>query len=315
MASQTLIRIGSRRSALALWQAEHVRGLLHAHHPGLRVEVVHFTTHGDRVLDRPLPEIGGKGLFTQELEEALLAGQIDLAVHSLKDLPTDLADSFVLGAILPRGNPFDALISRKGCTLAALSPGATVGTSSLRRTAQLRAYRPDLRTESLRGNVDTRLRKALDPEGSYDAIVLAAAGLKRLGRGDAINEMLPPEVMLPAPGQGALAVQCRAGDAQTLEVLAPLDDPATRCAVTAERAFLHRLDAGCRLPVSAYAWLDGDDLRLTGRVSAVDGAQTLTVHGSAALSKAFALGVELADQALAQGADALLGAVREESPI
>jgi len=314
MASQTLIRIGTRRSALAMWQAEHVRALLGVHHPKLRVELVHFTTRGDRMLDRPLPEIGGKGLFTQELEEALLAGEIDLAVHSLKDLPTDLAESFALGAILPRANPFDALISRKGCTLTTLPPGATVGTSSLRRSAQLRAHRPDLRTESLRGNVDTRLRKALDPEGPYDAIVLAAAGLDRLGRNDAISEMLDPEVMLPAPGQGALAVQCRAGDARTLEVLAPLDEPVTRLAVTAERAFLHRLDAGCRLPVSAYARLNGGDLCLTGRVSATDGARTLTVHGSAAPGEAFALGVQLADRALAQGADALLDALRGELP-
>ena len=286
--------------------------LLGLHRPDLRVELVHFTTRGDRALDRPLPEIGGKGLFTQELEEALLAREIDLAVHSLKDLPTGLVESFVLGAILPRANPFDALISRQGCTLATLPPGATVGTSSLRRSAQLRTYRPDLRTESLRGNVDTRLRKALDPEGPYDAIVLAAAGLDRLGHSDTISEVLDPTIMLPAPGQGALAVQCRAGDARTLEALAPLDDPATRSAVTAERAFLHRLDAGCRLPVSAYARLDGGDLRLTGRVSAIDGTRTLTVHGSAALSAALALGVQLAERALAQGADALLDALRGE---
>jgi hydroxymethylbilane synthase len=312
MASQTLIRIGTRRSALARWQAEHVRRLLGVQRPDLRVELVPFTTRGDRLLDRPLPEIGGKGLFTQELEEALLAREIDLAVHSLKDLPTGLAESFVLGAILPRANPFDALISHRGCTLATLPPGATVGTSSLRRSAQLRAHRPDLRTESLRGNVDTRLRKALDPGGPYDAIVLAAAGLDRLGRSDAISEVLDPAIMLPAPGQGALAVQCRAGDARTLEALAPLDDAATRSAVTAERAFLHRLDAGCRLPVSAYARLEAGDLRLTGRVSAIDGTRALTVQGSAALSDAFALGVQLADRALAQGAEALLDALRGE---
>ena len=314
MAGSALVRIGTRRSALALWQAEHVQALLGAHHPGLRVELVPFTTRGDRELSRPLPEIGGKGLFTVELEEALRAGEIDLAAHSLKDLPTDLGDGFALGAILPRANPFDALISREGYTLDTLPPGAVIGTSSLRRSAQLHAYRCDLRTESLRGNVDTRLRKALDPGGPYDAIVLAAAGLERLGRDDAITEVIAPAVMLPAPGQGALAVQCRAGDARALDLLALLDDRPTRCAVSAERAFLQRLDAGCRLPVSAYATLDGDELRLTGRVSDLDGTRTLTVRGAAAANDAMPLGVRLAEQALAQGAAALLDAVRGALP-
>lgn len=307
-----LLRIGTRRSPLAVWQAERVRTLLNAQHPTLTVELVFFTTRGDRELARPLPEIGGKGLFTQELEEALRNGEIDFAAHSLKDLPTALAADFALGAILPRANPFDALVSRGGHTLATLPPGATVGTSSLRRSAQLLAYRRDLRIELLRGNVDTRLHKALDPAGPYDAIVLAAAGLDRLGYSERISEVIDREVMLPAPGQGAVAVQCRADDTRALELLAALDHPATRHAVTAERAFLQQLDAGCRLPVSAHATLDGHDLRLMGRVSDLEGTQTITLHGVAPAGEAHALGVRLAEQALAQGADALLSTVRGE---
>lgn len=308
------LRIGTRRSPLAVWQAERVRTLLSAHHPALHVELVFFTTRGDRELARPLPEIGGKGLFTQELEKALRNGEIDVAAHSLKDLPTTLEADFALGAILPRANPFDALVSRAGYTLATLPPGATVGTSSLRRSAQLLAYRRDLRIELLRGNVDTRLHKALDPGGPYDAIVLAVAGLDRLGYSERISEVIDRDVMLPAPGQGAVAVQCRADDIRALELLAALDHPTTRHAVTAERAFLQQLDAGCRLPVSAYATLDGHELHLTGRVSDLEGMQTITVHGDAPAGEAHALGMRLAEQALAQGADALLSTVRGEFP-
>ncbi len=308
------LRIGTRRSRLALWQTEHVRALLQAHYPALTVELVHFTTRGDRVLDRPLPEIGGKGLFTAELESALRSGAIDLAVHSLKDLPTETPPAFTLGALLPRANPLDALVSRSGQKLAELPRGARVGTSSLRRRAQLLARRPDLRLELLRGNVDTRLRKALDPAGAYDAVILAVAGLERLGHADAITETLPPHVMMPAPAQGVIAVQCRADDADALRLLAALEDRPTRLAATAERAFLRRLEAGCRLPVAAYATLEGERLRLCGRVSGLDGAQTITVAGESAPDEAAALGVRLAEEALARGADALLAAVREELP-
>ncbi len=308
------LRIGTRRSTLALWQTHHVRDQLLTRHPDLAIDIVHMTTTGDRVLDRALPEIGGKGLFTQELEAALLAGEIDIAVHSLKDLPTDMPDAFTLGAILVRAAPFDALVSRDGHTLDTLPEGATVGTSSLRRRAQLRAHRPDLHTANLRGNVDTRLRKAFDPAGPYDAIVLAVAGLERLGRADAISEVLDSSIMLPAPAQGAIAVQCRAGDAQTLALLTALDDQPTRIAVTTERAYLQHLEAGCRLPVSAYATLEGDTLHLTGRVSGLDGSQTITVKGSAPQAEAAALGVRLAQQALGQGADALLAQVKGDLP-
>jgi hydroxymethylbilane synthase len=304
------IRIGTRRSQLALWQTRRVRDLLLADYPDLTVELVHMTTQGDRIIDRPPPEIGGKGLFTLELENALAHGAIDLAVHSLKDLPTEMAEPFTLGAILARANPFDALVSRERCTLATLAKGATVGTSSLRRRAQLRAHRPDLTLENLRGNVDTRIAKAHDPEGSYDAIVLAVAGLNRLGRHEAISEILDPNVMLPAPGQGAVAVQCRADDERTLSLLAALDDYDSRAAVTAERAFLQHLEAGCRLPVSAYATRDGDAITMTGRVSGLDGTRAITVQGSDTVECAVDLGVRLADDALSLGADELLAGIR-----
>jgi hydroxymethylbilane synthase len=308
------LRIGTRRSQLALWQTHHVRDQLQAAHPGLRIELVHMTTTGDRVIDKPLPEIGGKGVFTQELENALRTGDIDLAVHSLKDLPTEMPPEFVLGAILQRANPRDALVSREGHTLDTLPQGATVGTSSLRRRAQLLAYRPDLKTESLRGNVDTRIRKAFDTDGPYDAIVLAVAGLERLGRRNVISAILEPQVILPAPGQGAVAVQCRAEDDHTRTLLTALDDRATRVTVTAERAFLQQLDAGCRLPVSAFAALDGEMVHLIGRVSGLDGARAITVQGEAHADGAFDLGVRLADEALAHGADALLAEIRGGLP-
>ncbi len=308
------IRIGTRRSQLALWQTHHVRDLLHAYTPDLPIQLVHMTTTGDRVIDKPLPEIGGKGLFTQELEHALRAGDIDLAVHSLKDLPTEMPPEFVLGAILPRAMPFDALVSRAGYTVQSLPPGAVIGTSSLRRRAQLLAFRPDLKTESLRGNVDTRIKKALDASGPYDAIVLAVAGLERLERHHVISEILNAQIMLPAPGQGAIAVQCRSDDSRTRSLLAALDDHATRVAVTAERAFLQHLDAGCRLPVSAFATLDGDTVRLTGRVSGLDGTRTITVQGETMADDPASLGMRLAEDALAQGAGALLDEIRGELP-
>ncbi|MBI5958488.1 MAG: hydroxymethylbilane synthase [Chloroflexi bacterium] len=311
----TALRIGTRRSVLALWQSDHVRDQLQLVYPDLIIELVHITTTGDRVLDKPLPEIGGKGVFTQELEAALRTGEIDLAVHSLKDLPTEMPSEFALAAVLQRGNPFDALVSRAGYTLITLPQGATVGTSSLRRRAQLLAYRPDLKTETLRGNVDTRLRKAYDPDGPYDAIVLAVAGLERLNRHDAISEVLHTDVMLPAPGQGAITIQCRASDEQTRSLVVKLNDYASQAAVTAERAFLQRLDAGCRLPVSAWATLSGETLRLIGRVSGLDGTCAITVRGEAPTAEAAKLGVRLADEASAQGAAELLAALRGDYPV
>jgi hydroxymethylbilane synthase len=314
MTTTKSIRIGTRRSQLALWQTHRVRDLLLENYPDLTIELVHMTTKGDRILDKALPEIGGKGLFTLELENALVSGAIDLAVHSLKDLPTEMAEPFTLGAILPRANPFDALVSREHYTLATLPEGAIVGTSSLRRRAQLLAHRPDLKLENLRGNVDTRIAKAHDPAEPYAAIVLAVAGLIRLDHADSISEIIDASVMLPAPGQGAVAVQCCADDDRILALLAGLDDRTTHIAVTAERAFLQHLEAGCRLPVSAYATLDGHTISMTGRVSGVDGARTITVLGSDSIEHTANLGVRVAEDALAQGADALLAEIREDLP-
>ncbi len=300
------LTLGTRGSALARWQTGWVSTRLGGAWPDLDCQVKLFTTSGDRTLDKPLPEIGGKGLFTEELENALRAGEIDVAVHSLKDLPIEDASGLILGAICKREDARDALISRNGSTLASLPPGARVGTSSLRRSAQLLAARPDLTLLSLRGNVDTRIRKAMN--GEYDAIVLAAAGVLRLGLGEHIAEYLPFDVMLPAPGQGALAVQCRADDGVALELLAAIDDPDCRAAVTAERAFLNALGGGCSAPVAAYAHFarrtSHSALAMTGLVASPDGRRVIRVSGEG--NDPLALGAELAQQALAQGAGELL---------
>ncbi|WP_018465518.1 hydroxymethylbilane synthase [Calidithermus timidus] len=296
--------IGTRASRLALWQSEHIAQRLRELHPGLEVGLLTLSTRGDRELEKALPEIGGKGLFTAELEAALERGEADLAVHSLKDLPTEPDPRFVLGAIPERASPLEALISRSGLRLNELPRGATVGTSSPRRAAQLRAARPDLRVEGLRGNVPTRIQKALDPDGPYDAILLALAGLERLGLQGQVTEILPPEVVLPAPAQGALAVQARAGDEAVLELLRPLDHRPTRRAVEAERAFLRTLGSGCSLPVGALAVEEGGLLRLRGRVLRPDGSQSIThiLQGD----DPERLGAALAKAVLAQGAAELL---------
>jgi hydroxymethylbilane synthase len=297
------LTIGTRGSALARWQTDWVRARLQTAWPDLECQTRLFTTSGDRILNKPLPEIGGKGLFTEELENALRNGEIDLAVHSLKDLPIDDAPGLTLGAIPVREDARDVLISRNGWTLDTLPRGARVGTSSLRRSAQLLALRPDLTLLPLRGNVDTRIRKAMN--GEYEAIVLAAAGVLRLGLGEHITEYLPFEVMLPAPGQGAMAVQSRADDASVLELLRPLDDPAPRAAVTAERAFLKALGGGCSAPVAAYAISNPQSLiSMTGRVASPDGCRVIRVSGVGA--DPIALGAELARKALAQDAGEIL---------
>ena len=300
------LTLGTRGSALARWQTDWVLARLHEAWPGLDSRTRLFTTSGDKILDKPLPEIGGKGLFTEELENALRTGEIDLAVHSLKDLPIDDTVGLTLGAICAREDARDVLIAREGWTLASLPHGARIGTSSLRRSAQLLAARPDLTLLPLRGNVDTRVRKAL--AGEYDAIVLAAAGVVRLGLHQHITEYLPFDVMLPAPGQGALAVQCRAGDSAVLELLATLDHPATRSATMAERAFLDRLGGGCSAPIAAYGQMAAEDrpvLQLTGLVASLDGRRVIRVSGEA--SNPAALGLDLATRAIAQGAGEILG--------
>jgi hydroxymethylbilane synthase len=295
----------TRPSALARWQTRWVMTALQQLQPGLACEEKVITTRGDRILDAPLPEIGGKGVFTQELETELLSGAVHCAVHSLKDLPVAEPDGLTIGCIPARAEVRDALISRDGFNLGTLPHGAVVGTSSLRRAAQLLAVRPDLRTQSLRGNVDTRLRKAMD--GQYDAIILAGAGLTRLGLEEHVTEWLPLAVMLPAPGQGALAVQCRSNDGTTLELLAALEDPATRRAVSAERAFLSGLGGGCAVPVAAYGEVTGargSEVQLTGLVISEDGRRAIKVNGQG--TDALGLGSELAGQAIAQGANQIL---------
>jgi hydroxymethylbilane synthase len=297
----TLI-FATRPSALARWQTQWVMAALQQLHPGLECIEKVITTQGDRILDRPLPEIGGKGVFTQELEEELLSGRVQAAVHSLKDLPVENPPGLVIGCIPARAEVRDALISAHGYTLQTLPEGAVVGTSSLRRAAQLLIARPDLQTASLRGNVDTRLRKALD--GQYDAIILAGAGLQRLGLGKYVTQYLPLDIMLPAPGQGALAVQCRADDAATLQLFQALEDPTARCCTAAERAFLLALGGGCSAPVAAYASTAAGQMHLTGLVSTPAGKSHLLVETGGA--DPLEVGQELAVKALALGAGKIL---------
>ncbi len=296
------LTIGTRKSNLALWQTNHVAEALQAAWDDLTIAIEPITTRGDQTLDRPLPEIGGKGLFTLELEEALRHGRIDLAVHSLKDLPIEDAAQLTLGAVLGRADVRDVLVVRDDYTLGSLPPGAVVGTSSLRRQAQLRAARPDLQVRSIRGNVETRIRKVRD--GEYDATLLAAAGLQRLGLSSETDQVLPLDVMLPAPGQGALAVQCRAGDEATLRLLAAIDNPLARATTTAERSFLFHLSGGCSTPVAAFAtWMESD-LYLRGLVGAPDGSRMIEVDGHGA--DAWELGAAVAEQALRRGAQEIL---------
>jgi len=302
----SVVVIGTRASKLALVQTHMIRDGLLAAHPDLTIAVEHITTKGDLILDRPLSAIGDKGLFVTEIEDALRAGRIDLAVHSAKDLPSELPPDMALAAFPPRADPRDALIARAGLRLADLPHGAHVGTSSMRRACQLRRMRPDLRISDLRGNVDTRLRK-LD-EGQYDAIVLAAAGLERLGRAGEISEYLDPSVMLPAVSQGILGIEARAGDRDTASLLAVLDDPAARVAATAERAFLARIGGGCQVPIGAYAQLSGDTLTLAGLIGARDGRVVRGELAGPAHDPA-AIGAQLADDLLDRGGRALLEAV------
>ena len=301
--------LGSRKSELALWQTNHVKDLLLQSWPGLEVEVITFVTEGDRVLEKPLPLIGGKGVFTAELEAKIDEGTIDAAIHSLKDLPVDSPKGLALGAVPERENPADVLVSRRGLELETLPHGATVGTSSNRRAAQILYSRPDLKVLDIRGNVPTRIRKALDPEGAYDAIVLAYAGLTRLGRLDVITQILSFDQMMPAPGQGALGVQCR-DEKQSLRLLSPLDHRSSSAAVSAERSFLQGLGGGCAMPIAAYGTVSGDQLSLVGRVIAEDGSTKIDVKGSGSINSAQDLGRRLAHEALDEGASALLENVR-----
>lgn len=302
------IRFGTRGSALALWQTNYVMAALTAANQAVTPAYEIYSTKGDRVIDVPLPQIGGKGLFTAELEAALHAGDIDCAVHSLKDLPTEQPTGLALGAIMPRADARDVLISRSGKTLLELPKGSVIGTSSHRRGAQLKAIRPDIQLADIRGNVDTRIKKALDPAGPYDAIMLASAGLDRLGFTDVITERLPVDAMLPAPGQGAVAVQMRS-EWHGSEHFNALHCINTALCVTAERAFLAGLGGGCSVPVAAYATVTDGIVEVTGRVCALDASTmiTVTTQGSCdSLDAAVALGTALADMAIEQGAATLL---------
>jgi len=298
------IRLATRESALALWQTEHVAARLRQAHPGLEVELVPMTTRGDQVLDQPLAEIGGKGLFLKELEVAMLEGRADAAVHSLKDVPMELEAPFALAAVLERADPFDAFVSNQHASLEELPFGARVGTSSLRRQALLRAHRPDLVIGDLRGNVNTRLGK-LDA-GDFDAIVLACAGLERLGLGGRIRERLQAPRFIPAAAQGAVAVECRAGDEATLALFAPLDHAATRTCTRAERAMTRILGGSCRVPIAAFATLKGDRLSLEGLVGDAKTGQTVRGYASGPAAEPEKLGEQVADMLVARGADALL---------
>ncbi len=304
MAALAKIIIASRESRLAMWQAVHVQGRLAALNPDSQVEILGMTTRGDQILDRPLAEIGGKGLFIKELEVAMQEGRAHLAVHSMKDVPMVMPDGFVLAAISARENPCDAFISNTYSGLDELPPGAVVGTSSLRREAVLRARYPQLVIKALRGNLDTRLKK-LDA-GEYDAIILAAAGLIRLGLKDRIKAMLTPEQSLPAPGQGALGIEVLAGDATMAAVVAPLNDAMTAHCVKAERALSRALGGSCQVPLGGYAVIDNGQLWLRGFVASVDGQRMVAaeVRGNPADDEA--LGLQLAADLRSQGADAIL---------
>lgn len=300
----TPLRIATRKSPLALWQSEHVADRLRAAHPGLEVVLVPMSTRGDEVLDRSLAAIGGKGLFLKELEVAMLRGEADCAVHSLKDVPMDLEEPFGLPAVLSRADPADAFVSPAHADIDALPMGARVGTSSLRRQAQLRAWRPDLQLLDLRGNVNTRLAR-LDA-GEYDAIVLACAGLQRLGFEERIRARLAAPQWLSAPAQGAIAVECRADDAATAARLAALDHAPTRCCVEAERAMNRALHGSCHVPVAAYAELLEARLHLSGLVGSASDGRLVRADGEGAADAPQTLGEALAAQLLAQGAGELL---------
>ncbi len=301
------LRIGTRKSQLALWQAEFVRTRLIAQTPDLKVELIKITTEGDKILDRSLAAVGGKGLFIKELEQALVERRIDLAVHSTKDVTATLPDGLHIAVVCKREDPRDAFVSINYADLPNLPAGARVGTSSLRRQCQLRAAYPHLQIVALRGNVNTRLSK-LDA-GQYDAVILAAAGLKRLGLSKRIRALLDPADSLPAVGQGAVCIECRAGDVETHALLAPLDHHPTRLCIQAERAMNAHLGGGCQVPIGGYAELDGDKLHLRGLVGEPDGSRIIRgeVRGSA--RDAEQLGASLADDLLARGAKNILDKV------
>ncbi|MBW1989194.1 MAG: hydroxymethylbilane synthase [Deltaproteobacteria bacterium] len=310
MAAPGVIRIGTRGSALALWQARHVAGLL-TQNTGIPCELVTIKTRGDKILDVALAKVGGKGLFVKEIEQALIDGRVDVAVHPMKDMPGELMPGLAIGAVPPREDPSDVLVCREASGLADLPRGARVGTSSLRRKAQLLALRPDLCVEEIRGNVETRINK-LSTE-NLDAVVLAAAGMRRMGLWDKATEVLDPEVMLPAAAQGALAIEIRENDPDIASLVRTLEDPAARALVTAERSFLLRMEGSCQIPVAAMARRENGRLALTGMVADLSGEPLLKDSAAAPVDQALELGADLADKLLARGGREILDKILREA--
>ena len=312
MNNKTILKIATRQSPLALWQANYVKDRLIQLYPALSVELVPMVTKGDVILDTPLAKIGGKGLFVKELETALLNGEADIAVHSMKDVPMQFPQGLGLSVICPREDPRDAFVSNKYRTLNELPQGAVVGTSSLRRQCQLKQLRPDLDIRSLRGNVGTRLSK-LD-QGDYDAVILASAGLIRLGLRERIASFIEPEISLPAAGQGAVGIECRVDDQDVHQLLAPLADATTTACVLAERAMNNCLQGGCQVPIGGYAVLRNNEIYLRALVGALDGSAIIRAEGKSAVENGEELGVQIAEQLLRQGADKILQSIYRESP-
>lgn len=306
------LKIATRKSALALWQANYVKQQLQHHHPELTVELVELVSQGDKILDAPLSKIGGKGLFVKELENALLAGEADIAVHSMKDVPMHFPDGLGLGVICPREDPRDAFVSNHFENLAALPRGAVVGTSSLRRQCQILSVRPDLTIKFLRGNINTRLEK-LD-RGEYDAIILATAGLIRLGMQDRIKDALTPELCLPAPGQGAVGIELRLNDIEVMQLIEPLHCLQTTLRVKAERAMNTHLNGGCQVPIAGFALIEGDEIYLRGMVGNPDGCTLYRSEIRAPLGQVEQAGIHVAQSLLDQGADHILATLYDHRP-
>ncbi len=305
------IRIGTRGSQLALWQARWVQDQIDQNWPNITTDLDIIKTTGDKITDVPLAKVGGKGLFVKEIEEALLSGRIDIAVHSMKDMPSELPPGLCIGAVPLRENPLDALVSERHASIDGLPRGARLGTSSLRRAAQLLHRRPDLSIEPLRGNLDTRLKKLANTE--LDAIVLASAGLKRLGMADRITAYIEPEIMLPAVGQGALCIESRTDDEDIGAIVSALNHDQSQIAVQAERAFSQRLEGGCQVPIAAYATVDSKQVKVTGLVAELDGRQVLKATMEGPIEQADAIGLKLAEHLLAQGAGSILERLMQDA--